>query len=295
MIAFTLRDAVRFVLIAAASSIAGVLVALFWLSRTEPLYEVRMVIAPAESLLPKQPLPRISSIASLLGAAGAGQADDFALLRETLFTVGLAERLEERHGLVRRVFAGSWDEQSSSWVRRVGLGGHLRGMLGLPSWTPPDAHSLVGFLKENLVARSVGSGMMSLTLRYGDREEGIRILAIIFQEADDMVRERSIQRLTAATGYISGRLNANLNVDHKMALIELLKDNEIRAMLATSDLPYAAQVIDRPAAPMMPSSPSVVRILALGMFMGGLVGLCLAYVFVILLRPRRPAPSDCQQ
>lgn len=275
----------------AGPAIVAVIMALAWLRATPAEYRAFMVVGPTETL--DRVAAADTAVAAASSAGGDGVAD-FSRFLALLTSVETARRLAETDWVLPALFPDAWDDAARRWHPPNGLAARATRagarLLGREAWRPPGPEALADRLAERLAVGPVGgSGLRRIGLRHADRETALRLLALLHATADGLVREAAAAGADARIGYLQDRLAEAAQVDHRGALEALLMEQERRRMLIQGDLPYAATLLERPAAPPLADWPDPALVLALAAVCGLFTGLTLAFAAEGLSRPAAAA------
>jgi uncharacterized protein involved in exopolysaccharide biosynthesis len=124
-------------------------------------------------------------------------------------------------------------------------------------------------LQKMLRIRVIGStAMRELQLHYPDRGFGLTLLYAMHQAADNVLREEAARRSAAISDYLEKQLQNVRMQEHRAVLSELLASQERIRILVAVDLPYAADIIEPPTAPLQPDVPAPWPIVILGSLLG---------------------------
>jgi len=256
--------------------VIGVVQGTWGLHNYVPSYEARMILTPSSSSSSgsgggaanaAQGLARTLGV-SLPGSTEVTNIDRFQAL---LGSLRLAERLQQRYGLMQVMFAGRWDEKRQRWLRPGGTRFEweqsIRGFLNLGTWHEPDLETLARAVKGMVAFGTAGEGrsaadkqgLVELSVRYGDPETALFLLTTIFHETDALLREQERQHIIEQRDYIEERLASSARQDSRQVLFGMLSEAEHKAMLLQSDLPYVARILEPPYASREPLPPNVLR------------------------------------
>jgi uncharacterized protein involved in exopolysaccharide biosynthesis len=255
-----------------------------------PAYTATLVVAPAERDLGAASrlaadLEQYAALATL--AQTPTRMDQVSPLEryvELLGSTALAARLEEEHGLLRRLFADQWDEASGTWRPPAGLLAaaqrRVREFFGFPGWSEPDPPRLAEWLRSQIrVTRPGGIALRRLELAHPDPALAVELLALVHATADGMLREQALARVRRQVAHLESELADAGRAERRDALAALLADQYRVEALLEADLPFAAEVVSPAAASSEPTSPGPALILSLAAFVGLVLGL-----FVVFLR-----------
>lgn len=270
--------------------------ALLYLQIADRRFESALVVTPVAGSVG---LPSgIGGLASMAGIRVPGSDADsqFELFLEGLTTRESAERLVRRHpDLLRQMFPGEWNAEARRWEQPTGAVPRsvraVKGVLGMDStYRAPDGARVQQWLKREITiskARDQRLTVVSLVSR--DPEFGRTLLAALHLEGDNMLRERAVERANDYIAYLSGKLGEVTVADYRQTLVDALAEQEKTRMMASSDLPFAADPFGPPSTPDRPASPQPILTLAGAIILGLLTG-----VAIVLIRGRRrlfsPAP-----
>jgi uncharacterized protein involved in exopolysaccharide biosynthesis len=270
-----------------------------------PRYGASAVIAPVASASGEsQNLAMLSGIASIagLGTATPETISEFQKFEQILSSVRLAERLEERYGLLEEIFANEWDEATRSWHPPSGFISTarqtLREMFGLPAWEPPSPRRLAEYFAQNVQITEVDrTAIKKVSFQHPDRDFALRVLLILCKEADDMLREIARADITNTVEYLRSRMGDTDVVEYRASLTNLLSAQERMLMFINTNGAYAADFLDEPAASDVPVFPNVELFLVLAVLGGLFVGIVLALMLDMAAEPApmprgRPVPAE---
>lgn len=253
-----------------------------------PQYTAKMIVQPAggSENLSGAAVQLTSALG--LGLPTAGRGATFGRFEVLLSSVTLAQRLDKKYGLLREVFAGSWDAQSESWIEPTGPSyqrqQRVRRFFRRSEWSPPSLEDLARYVVGSVaIDPTPGEGFFEVTVRHQDPEFALRLLKLTYQEADDLTREQDLEESERRRLYIRSRLSSADLVDTREALINLLTAEERKAMLLESDLPYAARIIEPPFVSNRPEEIDIRLMIAVPAIIWGGLGLLLI-TFVALIR-----------
>ncbi|WP_142849676.1 Wzz/FepE/Etk N-terminal domain-containing protein [Telmatospirillum sp. J64-1] len=245
--------------------------ALLYLRFATPEYRARMVVGPVSPSL-AGPMPPAFTLPALLGRDSGGDKD-LARFLSMIDAVSSARRLARNHGLLPMVFAEDWDEEKQRFQPPSGPLARLRDLLGLPGWTPPDAHDLAAYLGRKVTVEKLPeSGLRALTFSHPQRDFAIRLLTLLHQEIDAQLREEAIARSEERILYLRERLDSVTRNDQRQSLIALLSELEKARMMLHAGGFHAAEITDPATAPSRPSTPKPALVLLIGTLAGLVLG-----------------------
>lgn len=266
-----------------------VLVAVLWavndLHSAPLIYEAQMQVTPAQnSRADAARLSAAGGLASLAGFAlpNAVGGSDFEIYLDALQSRTIADELAKNPELMHKVFGG-WDEATQSWREPPPVTGwaatekSIYDFLGYPSvpWHEPNSESLYNFI--NTVVKIQQDPRKAYTAKiimtYPDPKFAVQFLTMLHETADNMLRQKAIERTKANIAYLSSTLNKITIAEHRVALAQALSEQEKSAMVAEAGSAYAADLFESPWANSTPVSPTPTKTLltwaAVGAFVGG--------------------------
>lgn len=269
-----------------AFSVLAVIITIILLSRSGPIYEVRMSVVPAPSSQTEMGSsnPGGGGLGALLGVMGGQTNSAYTRYQNLLTSTAVAERMQRKHDMLHVVYANYWDAKQRKWVPPQTLRGVLLGWLfslsGVPLWTPPDITDLASYLESTLVIIApVQSDIVTISVRDPDPAFATRLMLMAHQEANEVLRDQVAIRATQQVAYLQQKLSQTTVQDYRATLLALLSTQEKTLMLTQTSAPYAAEILSPPVAPLTPVAPRPVFSMALAILVGALVGVSVAVLF----------------
>lgn len=268
----------------AICALVGLSLMLLALHLVTPRYTASMVVGPPGRSGPAAMGPRAPALspAAGRGIAEQGSAEelvsDFARYLALVTSVPVAERLTADSEVMRGLFEGSWDKEEGRWRPPPGLGAlltrGLRWMAGYGAWAPPDAVELSRLLKKELAVEAVNEGpLRRLVFRHEKREFALLLLARLHAATEAHLRDEAGRRLRAEMAHVNGRLAGMANLDRSRQLSGMVAEQEETLMMLEVGLPYAADLLEPPAAPSLVDWPNPVPLIPAGALAGFGLGL----------------------
>ncbi len=269
----------------AAVVAAMLLLSILYLQAAERRYLSSLVVTPVSG---SAGLPSgIGGLASLAGinVPGSDADSQFELFVEGLTTRESAERLVRAHpDLLPRMFPGEWNAQRRQWQQPAGtVAGISRGIksvLGMDSgYRPPDAARVQRWLSNELgVSKARDQRLTVISVETPDPDFGQKLLAALHETGDSLLRTRAVERADDYVAYLTGKLTEVTVADYRQTLVEALAEQEKTRMMASSNLPFAADPFGPPSTPDKPSSPNAILVLAVSIVFGLVIGVLLVLV-----------------
>lgn len=278
----------------AFGALVGIIVAIAALFIVTPTYTVTMTVVPAHMAQGNgglASLARTSELAQLLPTSARTLDSPFSRYQTALTTVALAQRLATRHDVMRTIYKKLWNPETRSFrpIRSNPVTAFFGALIGMQTSAVPSAETLAGFLNHNLtIERGTNDQTLKLSFKWPDPVFAKALLLAIHEEANEMLREKAAARASLMIGYLRERLASVTNQDSRAVLTRLLSDAEQTLLLSQPGVPYAADVIDPPAASDLPTSPKPVLYLLVGFLIGVLIAMVVVIVAdALALVPRR--------
>lgn len=264
--------------------LAGLGLMLLALHLVTPRYTVSMVVGPPGRSGPSAMGPRAPALspAAGRGIAEQGSAEevvsDFARYLALLTSVPVAERLTADAEVMRGLFEGAWDREAGRWRPPPGPGPMLiralRWLAGYEGWAPPDAVDLSRLLKKELAVEAVNEGpLRRLVYRHEKRDFALLLLTRLHAATEAHLRQEAGRRLRAEMVHVNGRLSGISNLDRSRQLTGMVAEQEETLMMLEVGLPYAADLLEPPAAPALADWPNPVPLIPAGALAGLGLGL----------------------
>lgn len=295
----------RYIIVATVAVV--MLLAFVHMRVATPVYTASMVVMPVATDTGSSALASTArNLSPLLGMGlpESQQVAAFDMFRQALTSARVAARLDEQHNLLRRVFKSRWDDDRKTWTAPGGIVGSIKvalnWMVGQPAWTPPSALTLASYLRDNLSLTKLDdqSPFLRLEFSHGDPVFAANLLRWLHQEADHVVRQDILLRTRSNIDYLRSQLQRVDLADHRSVLAELVLREESKMMLISSDLPYAAGVLEPAMVSDAPTSPNPLTRLVImgvtGLFLGAalVVGIAVFRGLREDLRHRRNGNAD---
>ncbi len=253
------------------ATLAGLAYGLWNLHKTTPVFEAYMVVMPAgdSSMSSSGAGGTVNKIAQSFGISADDKGTDFfGRLEITIGSYALAERLQNKFGLLQKMHGGQWEEESNSWRRpggsRFEVREKIRAFFNLPTWMPPSIASLSRYLGSAIMVSDIDlTDVKRISLQHSDLEMAGFILEKTYQEVTELLREQDRDRIERQRAYILSQLKQVRYQDSREVLLQLLTDRERSLMLTEDKGPYLGLVIDPVRLPARPESPNTNKLVVL--------------------------------
>lgn len=283
------RDRLRIV----ATTLLGALITLAATATTTPRHTAVMVVGPTSRVGPAGIGPTSpagpASAPRALSEPGPGEESlsDYARYLQLLTARPVAAQLAADPALLAALFPDHWDAASGTWrpptaFWKAGLRA-LRTLVGMTAWAPPDADMLVRYLDERVRVEIVGgTPMRRVSFAHPDRDTAVAVLVALHATADGILRDEAARRTAVEMDHVRARLDRTTTEEHRAALVAMLGERERAAMMLPIGLPFAADRIVPPAAPVLPDWPDPAVLVPFGALVGFATGLVCCFLGVVL-------------
>ncbi|HEY0901000.1 MAG TPA: chain length determinant family protein [Micavibrio sp.] len=254
--------------------LAGLLLALVWVSLAVPQYRITMLVGPTtrtgtpdiSALFPENASYAVEYV---LRSFGPGDSSDFMRFEAILRGPMIAQRLLA----IPPVSQGLRREQRWAF---------------LPAAAPENAEKLSAYLNKRIRIEAVGhTPLRKITYHHPDPAFGRQLLATLYHTTDTLIRAEVRQKAAARIAWLNQSLGTTSQPDHRRMLADLLRDQQQVNMILALDEPYAAVVAEPPAVSAKPVWPERKMLFPLLGFIGAFLGAVLAAAL-----SRRPQPQS---
>lgn len=221
---------------------------------------------------------RLGNLASLVGiSTESGSASPFKLYLEELTSREVATALVPRSDLMRIIFKREWDVGTRRWRRPepTPFRDGLKALLGFPQlqWQAPDAARLQDYLRQSIkIDDDPKRAVTIVRFDHADPKFATKLLSALNVAADRHLKTVALARANQFARYLDARLATVVVAEHRVALTTALSDQEKQIMLASSDAPYAADLVEAPTASLAPTSPRAIIVLVTSLLFGMVFG-----------------------
>lgn len=282
----------------AACVAAAFILGVVYLNVATYKYTVTLNVTPVQDQAPSLS-NQFGDIASLIGINLPFDSEDslFQLYRTAVRSQVAARAVMENPELLRRLFEEEWSDADEQWKEPVGLKSVLRSVASTVlgeqtfAWTPPSLGRVTEFLQSEVrITEDRDSPMLSISMDHADPELASEILLTMHNAADEMLRERILDRTSVYIDYLTRKLDSTIVAEYRQALADTLSSQEKLRMFASADTRFVADVFDQVVVSERPTVPNPLFVVAFSVVFGLFVGVALA-----VFRPASPgeqASSD---
>jgi len=261
-----------------------VLCAIIYLHLADPEYSVTLKVTPTASATSTLPAG-ISGLAGLTGLSipNANETVDFELYLEGLQSRETSAAVTKDVDLMQKLFAEEWSEDDNAWVEPTGLlrsvSTIIKAVFGAPhrDWEPPNAESVNEFLDEELrIVRDRSGPVVTIMIEHSRPEIAQALLTVLHEAVDSALRQKELDRTSAYVAYLKDQLASVSVTEYRQSLHDILAEQEKRRMVASSNLPFAAEPFGQPTISVRPTSPRPVLTVFSSLLFGTLLGIIAA-------------------
>lgn len=274
-------------LILLAGMISGLVAGSIYLHFATYRYAASLSMVEAKN---ETPLP--SGMMRIASLAGIGLKEDSSKLDQYLASIrsqDVAKRLATDQKLMHRVFDDQWDDAKRVWQDPAknlrAFIDFAKAILGVPitPWAPPGPAEMQRFIDKSVDSfTDIKTNITTVTVVNPDPAFASALLARLHAEADNQVRHRTIAKSGQYVEYIARRLPTVTLSEHRVALAQVLSEQEAQMMMASAVGSYAVDPLGAIAVSPRPVSPKPVAVLLATMTLGLFAGMGVAF-----LRDRR--------
>lgn len=257
--------------------------AIYYLQVAVKIYTAELRVSPSDSStsVNGNKLGGLSSLAAVAGVSvGSLQGPTtFEVFMATIKTRELADQLAHDSRIMQHVFPDEWDAATRRWMRPTGIVANTKisiwRLLGRDrDWIPPSGARLQEYLARNLSIIPQSQKNPITVIQYDHRDPAFAryMLIQINLVADQIVRRKALDEARQFETYFERRLSNVFVVDVRQSLIQSLAEQEKSIMMASSNVPYAARLIETPTVSDLPTRPQTFLVLGVALVLGFAIG-----------------------
>jgi hypothetical protein len=251
-----------------------------------PLSIAKMTVKPVQSTSSKGNPGGVKAIFSGL-SLGSDKATN--KLEDVILFVGtqtFAKLMDEKYGLLLKVYGGGWDEQRQEWRRpaesRFRIEEKINSYLNQRQWSAPTLEDLSRFISGSFQAKqNENSTHYSVKVENSDPEFALWLLTTVFHEGIEYLRREEETTLAIQRKFVLDKLEHTRVVDFQRQLIQTLGEIDRKSMLSTGGLPFAAKIIDQPYLSKYKTFPNTTKAIAVPAFVMGISGAILILIIAL--------------
>ena len=261
--------------------------------------EMRVIPSQAPANSATSRADKFGGLASLVGiSTESSETSPFKLYLEEMASRDTASALVMDPSIARVIFAREWDNATKRWVEptseRNGAMTALKSLMGFPAsdWRPPDGARMQEFLRTRVKIDSAPTQTVTvIRFDHVDPQFAVKVLAALNSIVDQHLRAVALARSSEYAKFLETKLATITIAEHRVAITEVLSEQEKLIMLASSSAPYAADLVEAPTASLRPTSPRPIIVLAASIVLGLVLGV-LGTMIAIYLREWRIGRSS---
>lgn len=268
-----------------ALAMAGAVIGAGWSYLIVPEYSAQVVMSPVSS--ESGGAGMLGEIAGQLGGLGslvspglfnAHEREESVQFLRSRFIV---ERFVNENNLMPILFAKRWDAAAKTWKAD-----------GKPPPTMGQAYILFN-QRIRLVTDDRRSGLVSLAIRWSDRELCAKWANALTALANSELRARAIDESTRNIAYLNEELERTQQVERQQTILRIVESQIRTIMLAKGRVEYAFKVIDPAVVPDARERirPKRAAMTVMGFVLGGVAGV-LWLLFGLMRKQPAPRPTS---
>jgi uncharacterized protein involved in exopolysaccharide biosynthesis len=272
-------------------TVVTTLVAISYALLATPVYRAELIMVPAER---EQGGSALSSLAGQFGGAagllGINIGGDSRQATQTALAILESRQFVRQfiidENLMPALFADRWDEEKLEWKRSGFLARRksaVRGLVNsdtesLSADGAPSIWAAYRLIKGGIlgIEHDQSSGLITLTIEWHEPQLAADWANSVVDHVNDVIRRQDIEEAEKSIVFLKKQLAETLPYDIEQAFYGLLKEQTKVMMLADSRSGYAFKVIDPAVKPETRIRPARTMIVALGFFLGLIIGALVA-------------------
>lgn len=257
-----------------------------------PMSVAKMIVAPLASEGDiRQGRSGISGTAfgilPQFGLVPVSKITNFDRMVHAFSTISFAERLQEKHDLIQRVFVVSWAEAQQNitppvlgtfeWGRKIDL------FLNMPSWSPLTMEDLASYLSGRFVVADVpNTNFKEVSFTHEDPNAALWFLRTLYSEATEYIREQDQSELVQHRDYLERRLATTQIIELRQALVGLLASQARKEMTLQKGSPFVARTIEPPYVSKFKTRPKLMTMVGVPVFLAFVLSFAAVVGFVLI-------------
>ena len=215
------------------------------------------------------------------GVAGMTSVDK---LVHMVGTLGFARHIEEKYGLMKRIYASSWDSEKGMWKplpkKPEGWRQEMEDYLNYPKPRHRTIEDLASFFKGILQVSVVeGTPYQEIRVVMEDEVLALGILELVLEEGSKILLQKQNLNVEAQSRFLEERLSRARLIDHKKALVALLSEQARKEMMMAGDSAPMFDMIEPPFISVRKTEPNVRRLIGVP----GLIGFFGSSLLIIVI------------
>ncbi|MEN3165748.1 hypothetical protein WI697_27290 [Tistrella mobilis] len=227
---------------------------------------------------------------SFLGGGLSEKITKFQMYLNLLRSRPIAEVLMADPEILRALMDGRWDEETNTWRSGENI---FDEWFGYAVPTEPTIDDVLKVLDNKIeieqrsAPETVPAPIFDISIKMRDRQLAEKVLIIIHDRADQLVRDDELMHLQAWQNFLQNRISESPVLEARSALSEIYSNFYTRSIIAHSDSYFAAQFISPPNVSIYPVIPRPLIVFLLAFIMGGVVTFCFNFLKYTLVNMKR--------
>ena len=251
------------------------------LQLVEHKYTVSIKVTPVSSSSSNN--VSLNRLANLAGTdlGQNSETNTFELYLEGIHSIETATTLAKNEALLKRAFPGYWNSSSNEWAEPRGIIPFLKKSFNIlvgrpfPSIEKPGGAKFQEFLQKKInISESLDSSIVTYSIETADIAFGKEVLSELNKIVDEQLRIKSLERTEQQIRYLTIKLSDVKNNEHRQVLSAALLKQENTRMMASSNVPFAAEPFGAPYQSIKPTNPNPFLVIPgaifFSLFIGGL-------------------------
>ena len=210
-----------------------------------PKYDVSAVIAA--NLEEDKVGIGYSSLVESLGEGSSRKAFIFEF-EETIFSLDVAKRLDEKENLLLKVFEPFYDEKTQSYTEIDNLDSTLKKIkfwfYGLEYKAVPNHYMLRAYLKREVsINYDEFSGFLTISSLTSNPQASLEMIKMLIRETDNSFKNTDKSNTNAKIDYLYGELSKNKEVNQIAAISDILRSELLKKSLIDSRADYKFRTV----------------------------------------------------
>lgn len=215
----------------------------------------RMIVVPAGNNSGSSGPP----ISGGLGAAAAAfgiqlggaeaSVSSFERFKLILGSMQLADRLQQKYGLMQKIWGANWDANTQQWVRPSNEDferqERRKAMLRQNLWSAPNVETLAAYVGGKVkVEPAKAQGFYELSVQHVDGAEALWLLNTTFEEADALLREADRAQSLERRRFVERQMESRTMLYMQETLRALLTQELNKEITLEAQVSYVGTIVE---------------------------------------------------
>jgi uncharacterized protein involved in exopolysaccharide biosynthesis len=240
---------ILYALVTALSLFLGI----FWVWMTPTSFTASAVLGAVQQN--KGAAPGVGQISQALGLGLSlnNVSSDFGRFQELLTSKYLLQVADQKYHLADML---DIPEGAPPPTLRSAITGPIKALIGAPTVPPTRFEQLISKVQGNLeVTPQAQTETLEVAYSANSKVTAEKILNILLLEADNILKQRAAQRSKGEVDYLTRQLGTINSEGVRQSLYPSVVQSETVLLMSNSDMPFAAEILDRPFSPSLPAWP----------------------------------------